>query len=141
MVENKTKPHDGVVGEYLQTVENERRRTDCKTVIDMMTEITGEPAIMWGPSMIGFGSYHYKYDSGHEGDYFVTGLAPRKGALTIYIMPGYQNYAPILDRLGKHRKGKSCLYLNKLDDVDLDVLRELITAGVIDLKKLYPSTS
>lgn len=93
---------------------------------------------MWGPSIIGFGQYHYVYDSGREGDFLATGFSPRKANMVLYIMPGYQDYDEILGRLGKHRLGKSCLYINKLDDIDLDVLRELIKAGLRDLNKIWP---
>ncbi|MCO5207271.1 MAG: DUF1801 domain-containing protein, partial [Anaerolineae bacterium] len=88
--------------------------------------VTGEPGALWGTSIVGFGTYHYKYASGREGDWFVTGFSPRKQNMTLYIMPGFEQYNDLLSKLGKHKTGKSCLYINKLDDVDLDVLRELV---------------
>ena len=93
---------------------------------------------MWGPSIIGYGRYHYRYKSGREGDFLATGFSPRKANLSIYIMPGYQDYSEILNRLGKHKLGKSCLYVNKLADIDLEVLAELIRAGLQDLDRVWP---
>ncbi len=93
---------------------------------------------MWGPSIVGYGRYHYRYKSGREGDFLATGFSPRKAALSIYIMPGYADFGDILSRLGKHKLGKSCLYVNKLADIDLDVLAELIRAGLEDLEKHWP---
>ena len=111
-------------------VSNKRRREDSLVVLAMMGEITGEPAEMWGTSIVGFGNYHYRYASGREGDFMITGFAPRKQALTLYIMGGHERYAELFAKLGKYRTGNSCLYINKLADVDLDVLREIITASV-----------
>ena len=104
-----------------------------------MSAITGLPATMWGPSIVGFGRYDYRYDSGHSGSFFRTGFSPRKANLVIYIMPGYQDFSDLLARLGKHRIGKSCLYVNKLADIDLDVLEEIIRAGLARMEELYPS--
>jgi hypothetical protein len=95
---------------------------------------------MWGPTMIGYGQYHYRYDSGREGDFLATGFSPRKANLSIYILPGYADFGPILSRLGKHRTGKSCLYVNRLADIDLAVLEELIRAGLEDLGRRWPVT-
>ncbi|MDE2854564.1 MAG: DUF1801 domain-containing protein [Chloroflexota bacterium] len=130
MAENKTQRNDGDVMAYLESVENKRRREDSLVVLKMMEEATGEPAEMWGTSIVGFGSYHYRYASGREGDFMLTGFAPRKQALTLYIMGGHERYEALMAKLGKHRTGSSCLYINKLADVDLDVLRELIAASV-----------
>jgi len=130
MAENKTQRNDGDVMAYLEAVENKRRREDSMVVLKMMEEATGEPAEMWGTSIVGFGSYHYRYASGREGDFMLTGFAPRKQALTLYIMGGHERYEALMAKLGKHRTGSSCLYINKLADVDLDVLRELIAASV-----------
>jgi hypothetical protein len=110
---------------------------DCLTVRKMMQEITGERAKMWGSSIVGFGTYHYKYASGREGNYFVTGFSPGKQNFTIYIMPGYTDYSHLLDKIGKHKMGKSCLYVKSLDDIDLDVLRTLITDAVNEMRALY----
>ena len=130
MSDLKTKRNDGDVRAYLESVSNLRRREDALVMLEMMSEITGQPAEMWGESIVGFGSYRYRYASGCEGDWFLTGFAPRKQSLTLYIMPGFARYEDLLARLGKHKIGKSCLYVNRLDDVDSDVLKELIAASV-----------
>lgn len=137
MSELKTKQHDGDVNEFLDAVKNPRRREDARRVLDLMRKVTGEPPKMWGSSIVGFGSYHYKYASGREGDWMITGFSPRKQNLTIYIMPGFSEFASLLDRLGKHKISKSCLYLNKLDDVDLEVLAELVRESVKVMKARY----
>jgi len=138
MAELKTKPTDVDVKGFLKAVEPEIRRTDAQTLCALMEKITGEAPKMWGTSMIGFGQYHYKYDSGREGDWFRTGFAPRKQHLVIYIMPGYRNYGDLLGRLGKHKIGKSCLYINRLEKIDLDVLEELIASSIDVMKQWYP---
>ena len=126
MAENKTRKTGASVEEFLSSVENKRRREDGSTLLTMMQEITGLEPEMWGPSIIGFGDYHYKYESGREGDMFLTGFSPRKQSLSLYIMDGFDGRDELLKRLGKHRKSVSCLYINKLADVDMDVLQELI---------------
>lgn len=126
MAEMKTRPEDTSVEAFLESVADEKRRADTKAVVAMMREVTGEQPRMWGGSMIGFGSYHYQYESGREGDWFLTGVSPRKSALTLYIMAGFDRYEELMARLGKHTTGRSCLYIKRLEDVDLDVLRELI---------------
>lgn len=141
MAENKTQRNDGDVMAYLGSVENQRRREDSLAVLKMMEEVTGERAEMWGTSIVGFGSYHYKYESGREGDFMLAGFAPRKGALTLYIMGGHERYAELMTKLGKHRTGKSCLYINKLADVDLDVLRELIAESVAHMRREHPTAT
>ena len=108
---------------------------------DFFNEITGFAPRMWGPSIVGYGRYHYTYASGREGDSLATGFSPRKSALSLYIMPGYQDYGEILGRLGKHKTGKSCLYINKLADVDMDVLAELVRAGLRDLDRIWARAS
>ncbi|MCL4841235.1 MAG: DUF1801 domain-containing protein [Bryobacteraceae bacterium] len=130
MAELKTKQTEASVSAFLDAVENEQRRADCRTVLNLMRAVTGEEPKMWGPSMVGFGSYHYKYASGREGDWFVTGFSPRKQDLTLYIMAGFDRYDELMAKLGKYKTGKSCLYLKRLSDVDLGVLRELVTASV-----------
>ena len=130
MAENKTQRNDGDVVAYLESVSNKRRREDSLVVKEMMEEVTGEPAEMWGTSIVGFGSYHYRYASGREGDFMLTGFAPRKQALTLYIMGGHERYDELMAKLGKHRSGSSCVYISKLADVDLAVLRELIAESV-----------
>ncbi len=126
----KTKPRKASVAAFLKAVEHETRRRDADTINKMMTRITGEKPKMWGETIVGFGSYHYKYASGREGDWFLTGFSPRKSAMSLYIMPGYGQFDAIMARLGKHKTGRACLYINKLDDVDLAVLEELITKSV-----------
>lgn len=126
MAENKTRKTGASVEEFLSSVENKRRREDGQRLLTMMQEITGLEPEMWGPSIIGFGDYHYRYESGREGDMFLTGFSPRKQSLSLYVMDGFDGRDELLNRLGKHRKSVSCLYINKLADVDMDVLRELI---------------
>jgi hypothetical protein len=138
MSANKTQPTDVGVGAFLAGVEPERRRLDGQRLDGIFREVTGFEPVMWGPSIIGYGRYHYRYASGREGDFLATGFSPRKANLVLYIMPGYAEFGALLDRLGKHRKGKSCLYLNKLADVDEGVLRALIAAGLRDLGAHWP---
>lgn len=136
--QNKTQATGAPVEAFLETVEPERRREEGFQLVELFRDATGWAPRMWGPAIVGFGQYHYKYESGREGDFLATGFSPRKARLSIYIMPGYANYDPILERLGKHAKGKSCLYLNKLADIDEAVLKELIQTGVKDLNEIYP---
>lgn len=136
MAELKTTKNDKDPLAFLQSVENEKRKADGLVVMQMMEEITGEKPIMWGPSIVGFGSYHYKYASGHEGDWMITGFSPRKQALTLYIMPGFDRYENLMSQLGKYKTGKSCLYINKLEDVDKNILHELIVHSVKHMKRL-----
>jgi hypothetical protein len=127
MPEQKTKPTSADVNEFLDRVADPERRADARTLVKLMRDATGCPPRMWGPSMIGFGSYHYVYDSGHEGDIFLTGFSPRKNALVLYLMGGFdERFMELLKRLGKAKTGKACLYIKKLADVDLTVLQELI---------------
>ncbi len=135
MAELKTKKNDASVEGFLNSVEHEKRRTDSFKVLDIMKRITGEEPKMWGSSIIGFGSYHYKYASGREGDWFVAGFSPRKQSLTLYIMSGFKHYGNLLGKLGKHKTGKGCLYINKLEDIDQSVLEELITESINWLKE------
>lgn len=127
---NKTQPTDEKVEAFLNSIENEQRRKDSFRVLKMMQELTGEPPKMWGKSIVGFGSYHYKYASGREGDFLAVGFSPRKTSLTLYIMSGFSRYDELMEKLGKYKTGKSCLYLKKLDDVDEEVLKELIVESV-----------
>ncbi|MDJ0630858.1 MAG: DUF1801 domain-containing protein [Rhodobacter sp.] len=138
MAENKTKPTGADVHDFLNAVEPERRRIDGLRLDEIFRDVTGWAPVMWGPSIVGYGRYHYVYKTGREGDFLATGFSPRKAALSIYIMPGYANFGGILDRLGKHKSGRSCLYVNKLADIDEDVLRELIRAGLRDLAGYWP---
>lgn len=126
MSDLKTRPTDHSVEAFLNSVEDDRKREDAFALLQLMKEVTGEEPTMWGDSIVGFGSYHYTYASGREGDWFLTGFSPRKRNLTLYIMAGFDEYDDLLERLGKHKTGKSCLYLNRLEDVDLQVLRQLV---------------
>ena len=134
MDELKTKQTEASVSAFLDSVENETRRKDGHAVLEMMSRITGEPAKMWGPSIIGFGQYHYRYDSGHEGDMCLLGFSPRKANLVLYVLPGFEGQEDMLARLGKHKHGKGCLYINKLADVDTAVLEELMAASFKHMK-------
>ena len=137
MSENKTKPTNVSVDEFLAAVEHDRRRNDAVTVCELMQEVTGEEPVMWGPTMVGFGTYHFKYASGREGDWFLAGFAPRKANLVVYIMSGFKGHAALMDKLGKHKTGSSCLYINKLDDIDMDILRELVRRSVEHVSNAY----
>ena len=130
MAKLKTQPTDESVVAFLNGVSNEKRREDSFKVLALMGEITGEEPIMWGSSIIGFGCYQDKYASGRAAEWFVTGFAPRKQALTLYIMSGFSAYDELLGKLGKHTTGKACLYIKKIEDVDMEILRELIEKSV-----------
>ncbi|RED99755.1 DUF1801 domain-containing protein [Marinoscillum furvescens] len=134
MSELKTQPHDGSVTEFLNSIESETKREDSFAIKEMMEEITGAPAVMWGSSIIGFGSYHYQYKSGRSGEWFLCGFSPRKQSLTLYLMSGFDAIDSYLNKLGKHKKSKGCLYINRLTDIDLMVLKELITESVNKLR-------
>jgi hypothetical protein len=137
MAELKTKQTNQSVREFLDGITDEQRRRDCLVVLELMKEATRAEPKMWGESIVGFGSYHYKYESGREGDWFLTGFSPRKQNLTLYVMAGFERYDVLLKRLGKHKTGKSCLYVNRLDDVDLATLKELIKRSVEHVAKTY----
>lgn len=138
MAETKTKPTDVTVAEFIAGVEPEGRKADAEVLDAFFRRVTGWQPVMWGPTMVGYGSYAYRYESGHGGTALATGFSPRKAELSIYVMPGYQDYGPILARLGKHRLGKACLYVRKLADIDMDVLEELVRAGLADLRRMWP---
>ena len=140
MTENKTKQNDASVVEFLAQVEDETKRADTQTIVEMMGEITGYPATMWGGSIIGFGKYVYHYKSGRSGEWSLVGVSPRARNISVYIMPGFGNYDDLMARLGKHKTGKSCLYINRLADVDTEVLRELISKSVDYMKEKYDVT-
>ncbi len=141
MAENKTKPTDASVEDFINAVESPKKREDAFTLRKMMEEITGEPAVMWGPSIIGFGSYHYKYDSGHEGDAPIVGFSPRKAAISLYLLGCFEQDAkPLLSKLGKYKKSVACIYANKLSDLNEPVLRELIDLAYSAMKAKYPSS-
>ncbi len=126
MSDNKTQPTKQSVEEFIATVDDPQKQADSHELIKLMSEITGEPPVMWGPTMIGFGSYHYKYDSGREGDSLVVGFSPRKAALVLYGLIYYDKGQELLNKLGPHRAGKGCLYIKRLADVDRVVLTKMI---------------
>ncbi|WP_375562906.1 DUF1801 domain-containing protein [Bernardetia sp. OM2101] len=138
MSENKIKQTENSVEDFLNSIENEQRKKDAWEALEVMKSITGLNPKMWGDSMVGFGSYHYKYESGREGDYFITGFAPRKANLSIYIIDGFTKYQDLLDKLGKHKTSVSCLYITKLDKIDKEVLKEIITKSFNYMCENYP---
>ena len=135
--QNKTQPEATSVAAFLGNVGHEVRRANGLELLPFFKRITGWEPQMWGSSIIGFGRYHYKYESGREGDFLITGFSPRKASMSIYIMPGYRDMSDKLARLGKHKMGKSCLYINKLSDVDMMVLEEIVADGVAYMKANY----
>ena len=139
MSQNKTRPNTTSVTSFLDRVKDEIQRRDSYTLISIMNEITGEEPVMWGPSIIGFGSYHYKYDSGREGDMMLTGFSPRKQSLSLYIMAGFTKYEALMQKLGKHKTGKSCLCIKRLSEINTDVLMELIKASYNHYNHKYNS--
>lgn len=137
MAELKTKPTKVSVTKFLESIPDENRKIDCFTVLKLMKKITGEEPKMWGPSIVGFGSFHYKYASGREGDFLLTGFSPRKQNLTIYTLCGREKQEKLLKTLGKYKSAKSCLYIKKLEDVDLKVLEKIIRDSVKYTKNQY----
>lgn len=137
MYELKTKETRNSVREFIESVENPKRREDAYRLLDIFTEVTGLEAKMWGPSIIGFGSYHYKYASGHEGDAALVGFSPRKAKMSLYVTTGASKEKDLLNKLGKYTSGKSCLYVNKLEDIDVDVLKRIILQSIDFLKETY----
>ncbi len=137
MAELKTKVNDASVDKFLRGVTDETKKEDSYELIEMMKKATKAEPKMWGTSIIGFGDYHYEYESGREGDFFVTGFSPRKQNLTIYIPGGFDEHEELLNKLGKHTLGKGCLYIKKLEDVDAKVLKELVTRSVKKMAKTY----
>lgn len=135
--QNKTVPTNSDVLEFLANLEDDQQRKDSETLIALMQKISGKPPVMWGPSIIGFGQRHYKYESGHEGDMPDIGFSPRKGKLSLYILDDASKFPDIQDRLGKHKTSKACLYINKLSDVDMNVLEALIRAGYQDSTRAF----
>lgn len=138
MYELKTKETENSVIEFIEKVDSLKKREDAYKLLDIFTETTGYPAKMWGPSIIGFGSYHYKYESGHEGDAPLVGFSPRKVKISLYFAPGETKREELLEEFGKHTTGKACVYINKVADIDVDVLRALIKESVTFLKEMYP---
>jgi len=130
MAEAKTEKTTASVSDFIDEVADPARKADCRRVATMMRKVTGEKPSMWGASIVGFGTYRYQYESGRTGVWPITGFSPRKQDLTVYIMPGFERYTSLLEQLGKHRHGKSCLYIKRLSDVDFDVLTALVTESV-----------
>ncbi|WP_078554444.1 DUF1801 domain-containing protein [Bacillus alkalicellulosilyticus] len=139
MYEPKTKETDNSVTEFIEHVENEKKKEDAYQLVEIFEEVTGYVAKMWGPSIIGFGSYHYKYASGHEGDAPLVGFSPRKAKISLYLSYESDERDTLLENFGKHTKGKSCIYVNKLADIDINVLKKLILHTVETYQNLYPN--
>jgi len=137
MTQNKTIATTADVTKFLQSVDNPIRKRDGETILAMMEKITAESPVIWGTSLVGFGQYHYKYESGREGGSFLTGFSPRKTSMSIYIMPGFEPYEALLKKLGKYKTGKSCLYINKFEDIDIKILEKIIAQSVKDMRKKY----
>jgi hypothetical protein len=130
MAELKTKRNEKDVLAYLDEIEDTKKRADCLQILKLMQEVTGKPPEMWGDSIVGYGTYHYKYASGREGDWPLVGFSPRKQNITLYITSGFERYEALMQRLGKHTTGKSCLYIKKIEDINLQTLRELVEQSV-----------
>jgi hypothetical protein len=137
MVKLKTRPTDGSVKEFLEAVEHPTRKADGLELLEIMKEVTHEEPVMWGASIIGFGTFHYKYASGREVDWMKVGFSPRKRSLTVYLTPGLDDIDDLREKLGKHRVGKGCLYINKLEDVDMEVLKKIIKKSKEVLEQRY----
>ena len=137
MAENKTRATIASVTEFINTIEDRQKRADARKVAAIMRRVTGKRAKMWGPSIVGYGTYHYKYESGREGDFMITGFSPRKQALTVYIMAGFRRFDTLMGKLGKYKTGKSCLYIKRLSDVDEKVLEKLIDGSVKYMRNNY----
>lgn len=140
MSENKTRPTNEDVIDFLNSVDHKTRREDGFALLEMMEEVTGEEAVMWGSSIVGFGRYRFKYESGREGEWMLCGFSPRKQSLVLYIMPGFKSYDNLLKKLGKHSTGKSCLYIRRLVDVDQAVLQELIDRSVAQMRDKHETS-
>ena len=139
MAENKTTRNKNNVIDFLNNIREEKKRQDAFNLLELFKKTTGLRPEMWGSSIVGFGNYHYKYESGHEGDFFLTGFSPRKQNLTIYIMTGFDRYPQLMDKIGKYKTGKSCLYVKKLEDINLEVLKDVIRQSVDHMNRKYNS--
>ena len=137
MAENKTQPTKLSVTTFINSIDDKQKRSDARKIAAMIRKATGNKAVMWGPGIVGYGQYHYKYASGREGDYLLAGFSARKNALTIYIMPGFMRFDSLMKKLGKYKTGKSCLYVNRLSDVDEKVLERLIVGSVKYMRENY----
>ena len=142
MAELKTKPTGAAVRDHLAAIEDDGRRADCEALVELMTRVTGHAPVMWGPSIVGFDRYHYRYPTGHEGDAALVGFASGRRQLTLYLAPGFDNdhTRELLARLGKHTTGKGCLYLKRLADVDLAALEELVRESAAEIRRRYPES-
>lgn len=137
--QNKTTHSAASVAQFIAGIGDDDQRKDTKAVVALMKKVTGERPTMWGSSIIGFGKYHYRYPSGREGDFFLTGVSPRKGNLTLYIVPGFTQHGALLAGLGKHKTAKSCLYVKRLADIDSNKLEQLIARSVEEMRRRYPA--
>jgi hypothetical protein len=137
MAQNRTQPTQLKVADFIAGIEDKVKRADCRELMKLMSQITGNRAKMWGTAIVGYGKYHYKYESGREGDFFLTGFSPRKQALSIYIVSGFSINPELMEKLGKYKTGKSCLYVKKLDDLDRSVLKQLVKESVAYMRKKY----
>ncbi|RBQ06311.1 DUF1801 domain-containing protein [Pedobacter miscanthi] len=138
MAQNKTTENDLSVTDFINTVTDETKRKDCFDLSAIITETTGFKAKMWGPAIVGFGSYHYKYESGREGDAPLVGFSPRKDAISLYLSSEFKNREELLTRFGKHKSAKACIYVKKLSDIDVEVLKEMVSNSVAHIRNLYP---
>ena len=139
MAELKTKPNSESVSDFLNSVDDRQKRADCKVIAKMMRDATGKRAKMWGASIVGYDTYNYTYESGRSGSFMITGFSPRAQNISIYIIPGFKKFGSLTDKLGKHKTGKSCLYIKRLEDVDQKVLARLINASVKEMRRMYKS--
>ena len=138
MAANKTQPTDTPIEDFITAIPDPKRREEAVVLLPLMRRASGEKPVIWGDAIVGFGLYSYRYASGRSGQFFLTGFAPRKAEMTVHIMPGFSEAGPLLERLGPHRTGRSCLYIRRLDKIDLAVLEELVCASVEKMRTLYP---
>ncbi len=141
MPENKTKATKLSVAKYIAAIDDEERRRDCRNLVKLMRDITGKPAVMWGTSIVGFDSYHYKYASGHEGDMCITGFSSRKPNLSIYILAEGAAQKVLLEKLGRHKMAKACLYVRRLADIDMESLRQLLVGSISEVRRHYGNSA
>jgi len=137
VAENKTQATGASVAAFINSIDDKQQRADARKVAAMMRKATGKRAKLWGPSIVGYGTYHYKYASGREGDFLMTGFSPRKQALTVYVIPGFGHFETLMNKLGKYKTGKSCLYIKRLSDVDEKILEQLINRSVKYMREHY----
>lgn len=140
MAQNKTQITDVDPASFVASIDHPTRQSDAEVLLELMRRVTGCEPKMWGPSIVGFGRYHYRYESGREGEFMLTGFSPRKANIVVYTMPGYEDLEEQLGELGKHRLGKSCLYINKLADIDLAVLEQIVADGVAAMRATYETS-